>query len=194
MIILDVDMPRLDGRSVLRQLRHAENWTPIIMLTKEGGSADRTFALTEGADDYINKPFDIHELVARIKAVLRRSNMNQKPLAASNLLICGSIEFNRLSRRIKFDGSDIDLKTKAVSLLEYFFCFTPMSYSVRDRILDAVWGWAYAASSRTVDNQVSELRKQLNDSAQNPRYIENGPRARLPLCRSCTVKMKTIDI
>ncbi len=87
-------MPRIDGRQVLRQLRQSGNWTPIILLTQVGEASERAMALEEGADDYINKPFDPRELVARIRRVLRRARPGQPPLAAWKL-VCGSLVFDR---------------------------------------------------------------------------------------------------
>lgn len=174
LIILDVDMPRLDGRSVLRQLRKANNWVPVILLTKVGSSVDRTFALEEGADDYLHKPFDVHELIARIKAILRRANLGKKSLASSNILTTGHLEFNRLSRRIHFQGTELHLTPKAVSLLEYFLLH-PDEVISRDRLLDILWGWTSPAGTRSVDSRIYELRKALNDDPDHAKYIETVP-------------------
>jgi len=170
-IILDVDMPRLDGRAVLRQLRQEENWIPIILLTKLGNSVERTLALEEGADDYLNKPFEAHELVARIKAVLRRTQRGQASLAAAKILTCGSLEFNRSSRRAFLHGNELNLTAKATSLLEYLLLH-PDEIITRDRLLDDIWGWTHPAGTRTIDTRISELRKALADDSNRPRFIE----------------------
>ena len=99
LIVLDVLMPVMDGREVLRTIRSADNWLPIILLTQVGESSERAMALEEGADDYLNKPFDPHELVARMRAVLRRARPGQPPLSASWKLASGELEFDRRSRR-----------------------------------------------------------------------------------------------
>ncbi|MEM8861525.1 MAG: response regulator transcription factor [Chloroflexota bacterium] len=173
-IILDVDMPRLDGRSVLRKLRQQDNWVPIILLTKHGESIERTLALEEGADDYLNKPFETHELMARIKAILRRTNRGQKSLAAAQKLVCGPLILERLARRITLDGAELQLTPKAVSLLEYFLLH-PDELMTRDRLLDAIWGWTYPTGTRTVDTRIAEIRQALGDDPAAPKYIETVP-------------------
>ncbi|MBM3127234.1 MAG: response regulator transcription factor [Chloroflexi bacterium] len=119
LIVLDVLMPRLDGRQVLRQLRQNENWTPVILLTQVGAPAERAGALDEGADDYLSKPFEPYELVARIRAVLRRSRAGAPSLAGAHSLRAGALELDRQSRRALLAGREIPLTAKAVSILEY---------------------------------------------------------------------------
>jgi len=174
LIILDVLMPELDGREVLRQLREAEDWTPVIMLTQVGESSERTMALLEGADDYINKPFDSNELAARIKAVLRRAHPGQPPLTVIERLRCGDLVVDRIRQRAYLNAEEIDLAPKAMALLSYMVTH-PEELLTRDRLLDAVWGWDYPVVTRTVDTRVAELRKALGDDPQNPRYIETVP-------------------
>ena len=112
-------MPKLDGRAVLRQLRSENNWTPIILLTQVGEAFERAMALEEGADDYLNKPFDPHELVARIKAVLRRARPGQPPLASARLLASGDLKLDRQARRAYVRSQEVNLTPKAMGLLEY---------------------------------------------------------------------------
>src|SRR5512140_3309760 len=119
LIILDVLMPRVDGREVLRQLRKSGSWTPVILLTQVGEAAERARALEEGADDYLNKPFDPHELVARIRAVMRRARPGQPPLAAASKLTCGALVLDRRARRTWLESHEMTLTPKAVTLLEY---------------------------------------------------------------------------
>lgn len=171
LVILDVIMPKLDGREVLRRLRREGNWTPVVLLTQVGDSAERAMALQEGADDYLNKPFDPNELVARMRAVLRRSSPDRPPLSAAQRLACGGLVLDRQSRRAFLDGSDINLTPKALNLLEYMMMH-PDELLSRDRLLDAVWGWDYPAGTRTVDTRVAELRRSLGDDASRPRFIE----------------------
>lgn len=174
LIILDVLMPELDGREVLRQLRQEENWTPVIMLTQVGESSERTMALLEGADDYINKPFDSNELAARIKAVLRRAHPGQPPLTVSERLRCGDLVVDRVRQRAYLNTEEIELAPKAMALLSYMVTH-PEELLTRERLLDAVWGWDYPVVTRTVDTRVAELRKALGDDPQDPRYIETVP-------------------
>ncbi|MCX7680562.1 MAG: response regulator transcription factor [Anaerolineae bacterium] len=174
LVILDVLMPRLDGRETLRRLRRAGNWTPVILLTQVGASTERAMALEEGADDYLNKPFDPYELVARIRAVLRRARPGQPPLAAARLLVSGPLRLDRLSRRASLEGQELVLTPKAIALLEYLMTH-PDELLSRERLLDAVWGWDYPAGTRTVDTRIAELRRALGDDVVQPRYIETIP-------------------
>ncbi|NDJ85729.1 MAG: response regulator transcription factor [Chloroflexi bacterium] len=176
LVILDVIMPHLNGREVLRQLRHAGNWLPVILLTQVGDSTERAMALEEGADDYLNKPFDPQELVARIRSVLRRSMPNRPPLGAAQRLASGDIILERSPRRVLLDGKDIPLTPKAIALLDYLMTH-PEELITRERLLEAVWGWADPVGARTVDTRIAELRKGLNDSPDQHRYIETVPGA-----------------
>jgi DNA-binding response OmpR family regulator len=171
LLVLDVLMPKIDGREVLRQLRSDGNWTPIILLTQVGEASERAMALEEGADDYLNKPFDPHELVARIKAVLRRARPGQPPLAAAWKLTCGPLTLNRRARRAYLDNEELSLTPKAFSLLEYLMTH-PDELVSRDRLLDVVWGWEYPVGTRAVDTRIAELRRALGDDAAEPRFIE----------------------
>ena len=99
LIVLDVLMPRMDGRETLRRLRHANVWTPTILLTQVGEASERALALEEGADDYLNKPFDPHELLARVRAVLRRARPGERSLSAAWLLTAGDLVLDRRARR-----------------------------------------------------------------------------------------------
>jgi len=174
LLILDVLMPRLDGREVLRQLRQGGNWIPVILLTKVGEAVERAMALEEGADDYLNKPFDPHELTARIRAVLRRARPGQPPLAAAARLACGKLVLDRVSRRVWLGQSELVLTPKSVMLLEYMMTH-PDELVTRERLLDAVWGWDYPVGTRAVDTRVAELRKALEDDPSQPCYIETIP-------------------
>ena len=131
-------------------------------------------ALEEGADDYLNKPFDPHELVARMRAVLRRARPGQPPLSASWKLASGELEFDRRSRRAYLKDQEISLTPKALSLLEYLLTH-PDELVSRDRLLDVVWGWDYPVGTRAVDTRVAELRKALDDNPADPQYIETIP-------------------
>lgn len=169
--VLDVLMPRLDGREVLRRIRQSGDWTPVILLTQVGSPTERAVALDEGADDYLNKPFEPYELVARIRAVLRRSQPGAPSLAGARRLRCAQLELDRQSRCVKIASREIALTTKAVSVLEYLMLHSDEVLS-RERLLDAVWGWDYPAATRAVDTRIAELRRALNDDAESPRFIE----------------------
>ncbi len=171
LIVLDVLMPRLDGREALRRLRRAGNWTPVILLTQVGAPAERALALDEGADDYLNKPFEPSELLARIRAVLRRSRAGAPSLAGARRLSCGPLALDRQSRRVTLDGREVALTAKAVAVLEYLMLH-PDEVLSRERLLDAVWGWDYPAATRAVDSRIAELRRLLHDDAEAPQFIE----------------------
>jgi DNA-binding response OmpR family regulator len=174
MIVLDVLMPRMDGREVLRRLRRANVWTPTILLTQVGEASERALALEEGADDYINKPFDPHELLARVRAVLRRARPGERSLSAAWLLTAGDLTLDRRARRASLKSSQLELTPKALSVLEYLMTHPDEAVS-RERLLEAVWGWEYPTGTRTVDTRMAELRRALNDDPAEPRYIETVP-------------------
>lgn len=174
MIILDVLMPKLDGREVLRRLRQSGNWTPVLLLTQVGEATERAMALEEGADDYLNKPFDPHELIARIRAVLRRARPGQPPLAAAERLTCGALVFDRRARRAWLNEDELTLTPKAAALLEYLMTH-PDELLSRERLLDVVWGWDYPVGTRAVDTRIAELRRMLGDDPGDPDFIETVP-------------------
>ncbi len=169
--ILDVLMPHLDGRQVLRRLRQAGNFMPVILLTQVGSPTERALALDEGADDYLNKPFEPYELVARIRAVLRRSHTGMPSLAGAHRLRSGLLQLDRQSRRATIAGQEVMLTAKAVSVLEYLMLH-PDELLTRERLLDAVWGWDYPAATRAVDVRIAELRRVLNDDSGAPHFLE----------------------
>ncbi len=171
LVVLDVMMPRMDGREVLRRVRAEGNWTPIILLTQVGEASERAMALEEGADDYLNKPFDPHELVARIRAVLRRIRPGEPPLATARRLTSSELQLDRQRRRAWLGERELTLTPKAFSLLDYLFTH-PDEVLTRERLLDAVWGWDYPVGTRAVDTRVAELRRVLGDDANEPRYVE----------------------
>ena len=174
LIVLDILMPKMDGREALRRLRQTGDWTPVILLTQVGESTERAMALEEGADDYLNKPFDPHELMARIRAVLRRARPGQPPLAAAQRLTSGDLILDRRTRRAFTGTEEVRLTPKAVALLEYLMTH-PDELLTRDRLLDAVWGWDYPTGTRTVDTRIAEVRRALDDDPAQPRYIETVP-------------------
>ena len=174
LVVLDVLMPRMDGREVLRRLRRGGNLLPVILLTQVGGTTERALALEEGADDYLNKPFDPYELLARVKAVLRRAQAGQPSLASAWMLVAGDLALDRRARRATLAGQTLSLTPKALAVLEYLMTH-PDELLTRERLLDAVWGWDYPAGTRTVDTRMAELRRLLSDDPAHPRYIETLP-------------------
>lgn len=170
-IVCDVIMPRLDGRGVVRELRQQGDWTPLILLTKVDATPERSAALDEGADDYLSKPFDPDELVARIRAVLRRATAGAPPLSAADRLVSGELVYDRRARRIWLAGKELALTPRALLLLEYLMG-RPGEVHSRDRLLSTLWGFDFPASTRAVDHRIAELRRVLNDDPGRPRFIE----------------------
>lgn len=174
MVVMDVLMPVMDGRQTLRILREQNNWVPVILLTQVGESTERAMALEEGADDYLNKPFDPHELVARIRTVLRRAKSGKPPLSSSWKLQSGPLILDRRARRVTLAEEEINLTPKAMLLLEYLMTH-PDELINRDRLLEVVWGWEYPVGARAVDTRIAELRRILDDDPSEPKYIETIP-------------------
>jgi DNA-binding response OmpR family regulator len=166
-----VMMPRMDGREVLRRVRTAGRWVPVVLLTEVGESFERSAALEEGADDYLNKPFDPQELVARIRAILRRASGGVPPLTAAHSLSSGALRVDRVARRCWVDGTETTLTPKAFSLLEYLVTH-PDEVITRERLLSTVWGFDFPVTSRAVDHRVAELRRAFGDDGGEPRWIE----------------------
>ncbi len=174
LVIMDVLMPRLDGRETLRQMRMSGKDVPVILLTRVDTPAERAMALEEGADDYLNKPFDPQELVARIRAVLRRASRGSGSLSSARQLISGDLTLDRTSRRCWLGKQEVVLTPKATALLEYMMTH-PDELLSRERLLDAVWGWDYPIGARAVDTRIAELRRALHDDIGNPSFIETIP-------------------
>jgi DNA-binding response OmpR family regulator len=170
-VVLDVLMPGIDGREVLRRLRQSGNWVPVILLTQVSGTAERIMAIEEGADDYLNKPFEPQELVARIKAILRRAQQSPQVLHAAQQLSAESLTIDRLSRRVRLNRQEVVITPKAFAILDYLMTH-PDEVVSRERLLDAVWGWENAVGTRVVDTRIVELRKALADDPTQPRFIE----------------------
>lgn len=174
LVILDVLLPGMDGRAVLRVLRASGDHRPVILLTKVGKASERALALEEGADDYLNKPFSSRELLARIRAVLRRARDTSVSLASAWTLTAGSLTLDRRARRAALDGHPLTMKPKTLALLEHLMIH-PDELMTRERLLNEVWGWEYPAGQRTVDTRVAELRRALGDDAEHPDFIETIP-------------------
>ncbi|TXR55930.1 response regulator transcription factor [Quadrisphaera setariae] len=175
LVVLDVMLPGTDGREVLRTARSEGRTTPIILLTQVGESSERAMALEEGADDYLNKPFDPYELIARVRAVLRRGgDAAQAGLASAQRLRSGEVVLDRASQRVTRDGREVVLTPRATTLLAYLMTH-PDEVLTRERLLEAVWGWSYATSTRSVDTRVAELRRVLESDSSDPAMIVTAP-------------------
>lgn len=176
LIVLDVLMPQLDGRETLRRLRGCGDWTPVILLTQVTGTAQRIMAIEEGADDYLNKPFDPQELVVRIRAVLRRTQAGKQPLQTSRRLRSRTVVLDRSARRVYLGNNEVPLTPKSVSILEHLMTH-PSELITRERLLDVAWGWESGIGERVVDTRMVELRKAIGDDPADPQFIETVPGA-----------------
>lgn len=173
LIVLDVLMPCMNGREVCRNLRSTGDWTPVIMLTCVNEMVDKVMSLEEGADDYLCKPFETQELIARIKAVLRRKQGDTvgKPLSEAERLNSLNLQVDRRLRRLEINGKIVAVTNKALDLLEYLMLH-PEQIFTREQLMDAVWGWSHAVASRAVDVRIAELRHVIEESRDEPKYIE----------------------
>lgn len=156
-VILDVMMPEMDGWEVCREIRKLAN-TPIIMLTAKGETFDKVLGLELGADDYMVKPFESKELVARVKAVLRRSDAKDEP--AQKEIIFNNLSINLSNYELKINGKIIEIPPKELELL-YFLSSNPNRVFTREQLLEEVWGFDYFGDSRTVDVHIKRLREKL---------------------------------
>ena len=162
-VILDVMMPKMDGLQVCREIRRISN-IPIIMLTAKGETFDKVLGLELGADDYITKPFDIKELVARVKAVLRRSEAKDKKKEKE--VVFPKLTINLSNYELKLDGEYINLPAKELELL-YFLASHPNRVFTREQLLEEVWGFDYPGDTRTVDVHIKRLREKLKNVEAN---------------------------
>ena len=156
-VILDVMMPEMDGWQVCREIRRVSN-IPIIMLTAKGETFDKVLGLELGADDYMVKPFDPKELIARVKAVLRRSET--KETNAEKELVFPNLTINLTNYELKINGNIIEVPPKELELL-YFLASNPNRVFTREQLLEQVWGFDYFGDSRTVDVHIKRLREKL---------------------------------
>lgn len=169
-LVLDVMLPKIDGFEVCRRLR-AESTLPILMLTAKDSEIDRVVGLEIGADDYLTKPFSMRELIARVKAMLRRSAIVQAQAPTPDVLRGDEIEVDLQRRRVICCGNEVALKPKEFDLLAFLIA-RPGKVFTRDVLLERVWGYNYPGVTRTVDAHVRSLREKLGDDADTPRWIE----------------------
>ena len=163
LILLDIMLPELDGWQVCREIRKNSE-VPIIMLTAKGETFDKILGLELGADDYVTKPFDTKEVIARIKAVLRRSNDNDKQ--NQNGEVCfDKLRINITNYELEVNGTVIDTPPKELELV-YHLASNPNRVYTRDQLLDEVWGFDYYGDSRTVDVHVKRLREKLENVSE----------------------------
>lgn len=169
LVVLDIMLPDIDGWEVCREIRRTSD-VPIIMLTAREGDEDKIVGLEIGADDYVTKPFVPRELVARVKAILRRA----RPIPAvtnSEVLDYGSLVIDMAKREVRLDQEVISLRAKEYDLLVELSRRPGVVFS-REKLLQDVWGYDFFGDSGTIDVHVRRLRAKLNDDSSNPRFIE----------------------
>ncbi len=164
LILLDLMLPGMDGYQVCREVR-AKSEVPIILLSAKGEVFDKVLGLELGADDYVEKPFDSKELVARVKAVLRRYKKTQQPAPAKKsekIAEYDDLSVNLSNYSVVYKGSPIDMPPKELELL-YFLAASPNQVFTREQLLDQIWGYEYVGDTRTVDVHIKRLREKIKD-------------------------------
>lgn len=169
LILLDLMMPEVDGLTACMQIREFSN-VPIIMLTARGEDTDKLLGFEYGADDYVTKPFNILELKARIRALLRRSGGGQQQTDRRELISAGGFSLDPAQRVALRDGAVVDLTAKEYDLIELLVKNPRRVYS-RENLMDLVWGYTYAGDYRTVDVHIRKLREKLEKTPAEPEYI-----------------------
>ncbi|HLP77616.1 MAG TPA: response regulator transcription factor [Candidatus Paceibacterota bacterium] len=171
LIVLDVMLPGLSGYDVCKQLRSRKVTTPILMLTAKGQEIDKVVGLDLGADDYVTKPFGVRELLARIHALLRRTNGNSAMAQDSQSAFrIGDAEIDPKTFQIKRGKVTDELTARELKLLQLFHAHSGEVLS-RDRLLNDVWGYNYFGTTRTLDQVIVQLRKKLGDNAGEPKHL-----------------------
>lgn len=171
LILLDLMLPKIDGIDICKQLRHADNHVPIIMLTARGEEPDKVLGLEIGADDYMTKPFSPREVVARVKAVLRRTGKQQVTKETEDSIREGDLIVYPDRYEVQKGDIALEFTPKEFELLVYFMQNKNRVLS-RDQLLSAVWNYDFAGDTRIVDVHVSHLREKIEDTTKKPKFIK----------------------
>lgn len=169
LILLDVMLPKMDGFEVLNHIREKHD-TPIIMLTAREEETDKVLGLELGADDYITKPFNILEVKARIKAIIRRTGKKAEEQTKSKVVEVGDLKLDCEGRRVSIAGKEINLTAKEFDVLE-LLVFNPNKVYSRENLLNIVWGYEYPGDVRTVDVHIRRLREKIEENPSDPKYV-----------------------
>ncbi|WP_430883065.1 response regulator transcription factor [Fusibacter sp. JL216-2] len=168
LVVLDLMLPEIDGLEVCKKVRES-SMVPIIILTAKGDDSSKVLGLEYGADDYLTKPFNILELKARIKAILRRVQVNEKQTATSVINV-GDFSINTLGRKVTVNGRDVNLTAKEFDLLLLLVMNRDKVFS-REELLETIWGYEYFGDVRTVDVHIRRLREKIEKNSSQPEYI-----------------------
>lgn len=171
LIILDVMLPEMDGIEICRRLRASKIFTPILMLTARSEEIDKIIGLETGADDYLTKPFSIREFIARVKAILRRTEMGttEKEVQAE-IFEHANLVIDPIKRKVTHQGTKVDLTPKEFDLLYLFMSNPGKSYS-RENLLNLVWGYEFSGYEHTVNSHINRLRTKIETDLTTPKYI-----------------------
>ena len=168
-ILLDIMLPKYDGFEVCQQIREYSD-VPIVMLTAKGDDMDKILGLEYGADDYITKPFNILEVKARIKAIIRRTSKRDKDQSSDKVIKKGDMQIDCESRRVVIGDREINLTAKEFDLLE-ILAMNPNKVYSRENLLNIVWGYEYPGDARTVDVHIRRLREKIEANPSDPKYV-----------------------
>ena len=168
-ILLDLMLPKLNGLEVCQQIREFSN-VPIVMLTAKGEDMDKILGLEYGADDYITKPFNILEVKARIKAIMRRTSRPAQAETKAKVIQVGGLLLDCDSRRVFIGSREINLTAKEFDVLE-LLAFNPNKVYSRENLLNIVWGYEYPGDVRTVDVHIRRLREKIEENPSDPKYV-----------------------
>lgn len=170
LIVLDIMLPELDGFEVCKELRKAENQTPILMLTSKSEETDKVLGLELGADDYLTKPFSLREFIARVKAIFRRvDSLSQENKEQKNITF-GKLLIDVLNRKVTLDGKRVELTPKEFDLLHLLASHPGRTYT-RENLLNQIWGYQYAGYEHTVNSHINRLRSKIESDVSNPEFI-----------------------
>ena len=169
LILLDIMLPKNDGFEVCQQIREFAD-VPIVMLTARNDDMDKILGLEYGADDYITKPFNILEVKARIKAIMRRTGKRDQNQVNDKMIIKGSMRIDCESRRVVIDDKEVNLTAKEFDLLE-LLAMNPNKVYSRENLLNIVWGYEYPGDARTVDVHIRRLREKVETNPSDPKYV-----------------------
>ena len=169
MILLDLMLPKMNGLEVCQQIREFSN-VPIIMLTAKGEDMDKIMGLEYGADDYVTKPFNILEVKARIKAIIRRTRKPERTEEQARIVEIGDLKLDCDSRRVFIGAREVNLTAKEFDVLQ-LLVFNPNKVYSRENLLNIVWGYEYPGDVRTVDVHIRRLREKIEENPSEPKYV-----------------------